>query len=929
MQNNNIAVSNTNKLNWHFTDAKDGSFAVPNAEHLPPLYFPLLNSFGMKTSVTPELKGDICSTFHTYLTAATVTEELHRNTSSRNFWIKEENQNPWSATGMSVYQKVNKWNFANDEYSLEGKIGAFTTKRKNKNNGLLVEITVFVPEYNGFVELLLVTVKNTGNETVTFTPTYALPIFARSADNFRDHRQVTTMFQQNFVEKYGVRVKPKIVHDEKKHSENKTNYVVLGFDKDGNPPTDIWARLHDFIGQGGTPDNPEAVFKNLKAPELPQNQLNAHEAVGAFRFEDVTLNAGESTEFVVLHGITDVETEIDKWVATFGNAKKVKKYLNSTLKFWQETVNTVSFETGNQQFDNWVKWIAYQVKCRQVFGNSFLPDFGYGRGGRGWRDLWQDLLSIFLVDADSAKVEMLNNFKGIRIDGSNATIIGTKAGEFKADRNDIPRTWCDHGAWPVLILDFYIQQTGDYHILFQNITFWKDQFTHRSKKIDKLWKETQGNALTDINGKVYEGSLFEHILIQQLSAFFNVGEHNILLLEGGDWNDTLDMARERGESVCFHSLYAANLKTLTKILRHLKNYGVKKIAILQEILLLLDRLPAQSPVDYQSPESKQNRLQTYFAAVQSFVSGKKEFVSTEELIFDLETKADHIACHIRTHELLTTDSGNCFFNGHYDNLAQPIGGKRYNQTFIDLTSQVMPIIANISKNTQTESVYFSIKENLKDVDSLGLRLCSEFKELDMNVGRITGFVYGQKEHGSKWMQQNIMLAYGLYKQGFAEYGNEVLSEVFQLSNNTEVAKIFPGVPSYFGSNNRGAYAYLTGSSSWLLLTLTTQVFGVRGEKGDLCFYPKLLKEQFDVNGNATIFCNFANHRFKIIYSNPNLLSFNNYGISKILINNEDIDFYLMKKAKAIVNKDILLKCCNSALNEIVVVLQDADLMDNE
>ena len=35
----------------------------------------------------------------------------------------------------------------------------------------------------------------------------------------------------------------------------------------------------------------------------------------------------------------------------------------------------------------------------------------------------------------------------------------------------------------------------------------------------------------------------------------------------------------------------------------------------------------------------------------------------------------------------------------------------------------------------------------------------------MNVGVITGFVYGHKEHGSKWVQQNIMLAYGLYKQG--------------------------------------------------------------------------------------------------------------------------------------------------------------------
>jgi len=31
-----------------------------------------------------------------------------------------------------------------------------------------------------------------------------------------------------------------------------------------------------------------------------------------------------------------------------------------------------------------------------------------------------------------------DNFAGVRIDGSNATIVGRQPGEFKADRNNIP-----------------------------------------------------------------------------------------------------------------------------------------------------------------------------------------------------------------------------------------------------------------------------------------------------------------------------------------------------------------------------------------------------------------------------------------------------------------------------------------------------------
>ncbi len=56
---------------------------------------------------------------------------------------------------------------------------------------------------------------------------------------------------------------------------------------------------------------------------------------------------------------------------------------------------------------------------------------------------------------------LLNNFAGIRVDGSNATIIGSKPGEFIADRNKIPRVWMDHGVWPFLTTQLYIDQTGD------------------------------------------------------------------------------------------------------------------------------------------------------------------------------------------------------------------------------------------------------------------------------------------------------------------------------------------------------------------------------------------------------------------------------------------------------------------------------------
>ena len=54
---------------------------------------------------------------------------------------------------------------------------------------------------------------------------------------------------------------------------------------------------------------------------------------------------------------------------------------------------------------------------------------------------------------------LANNYAGVRIDGSNATIIGTKPGEFIADRNNIPRV---DGSRRLAIHDhaLYMDQSG-------------------------------------------------------------------------------------------------------------------------------------------------------------------------------------------------------------------------------------------------------------------------------------------------------------------------------------------------------------------------------------------------------------------------------------------------------------------------------------
>ncbi|MGC9451728.1 MAG: GH36-type glycosyl hydrolase domain-containing protein [Oceanipulchritudo sp.] len=833
----------------------------------------------MKSYVTPDLKGDICTDFHHYLTNPQVTEELHRNSSGRNFWLHAEGFDPWSVCGASVFQKGELWSQERAESSeMEASPGWFRLRRRDPRRGIEAETTLIVPEGSDPVELMRVTVRNTGEEPLRLTPFAALPLYGRSADHFRDHRQVTTMCGLIRREKHGVHLRPKIHHDETGHSENHTLYSILGFSADGSAPTDVWPLMHDFIGEGGSLENPRAVWENAKAPDYEPADLHGQEAIGAMRFAAVELQPGAEAGWVVVCGITDGSGETASWGRKFGSAAAFEEHFSRTHDYWQRIVSSVDFKTGDLDFDNWMKWLTFQLKCRQIFGNSYLPDYGYGRGGRGWRDLWQDLLSIFLVDPESAREEIINNHLGIRVDGSNATIIGTRPGEFKADRNNIPRTWCDHGAWPFYVVDFYLNQTGDYEVLLKEATYWKDDFTHRSKQRDSQWDPQQGHRQLTASGAVYSGSLLEHALIQNLSAYFHVGEHNNLLLEGADWNDTIDMARERGESVTFHSYYANNFLLLADALEQLQARGIESVQVFPEMLPLLDRLPGQIPVDYADPRAKQRRLQAFFESVRHSVGDEKASIAIPDLVADLRTKADAAIQHIRENEWIRTSDGKGFFNGHYDNDGRRVHGEHPLGIRIDLVAQVIPTMCNTAADSQLPQMYAAVRDYLHEPRRGGLRVTSDYHEVLMNYGRITGYAYGFKEHGSKWMQQNAMLMFGLYQRGLAAEAYEVYRDIRSLCMDSGTTRTFPCIPSFIDRTERGSYTYLTASATWLLLAVFTRMFGILGLHGDLCIQPRLYGEQFDEKASTALSFPFRNRRLQVRIENPHRLDYGQFQI---------------------------------------------------
>ena len=858
----------------HFVD-EHGSFVIDRPENTSYLYFPLASETGMKSAVTPTMGGDAKTSQETFLLEPVSAEDLHNNRSVRNFWLICEEGEAFSAAGASAWQEAGRFTPDQDGSRVTAGLMWHTLTRSCQRLGLETEITAFCPRQEN-AEILLVKVRNTGPLPRRMTPVAAVPLYGRSADNIRDHRNVTSMLHRIWTTGDGVFVRPTMSFDERGHRPNHTIYYVCGAGADGQKPAGFYPTVDDFIGEGGTFLRPRAVFEGR--PGLPAGSTAAgREAMGAFRFDEVTLAPGQEASYVLLLGIAAGEDEAARVLAAYGSTAQAEAELEAVRRCWQEKVN-VSFRTGDRDFDSLMQWVCFQPFLRRLFGCSFLPHHDYGRGGRGWRDLWQDCLSLLLMDPGGVGQMIEKNFGGVRIDGTNATIIGEGDGHFIADRNGIARVWMDHALWPQMTTKLYIDQTGDVAILNRQAPYFKDAQAMRGTAIDGDYRPEQGCWQTDGTGQTYTGTILEHLLIQQLAAFYEVGEHNICRLRGADWNDALDMAPERGESVAFTCAYAGNLRELAGLIRLLEaRTGVRTAEMLEELSVLLEG----EPECFDDPAAKNRILEKYAGMCRHQVSGRRVQFSLNKLAASLEEKADWLTGWLRAHEWIGAGDGEGWYNSYYDNHGQAVEGIFPGGVRMMLTGQVFAIMGGVAGDGQVEQITRAADHYLYRPEIGGYRLNTDFHELKFDLGRMFGFAYGDKENGAVFSHMAVMYANALYRRGFVQEGWKALKTLADTALDFDTSRIYPGIPEYFRSDGRGMYHYLTGAASWYMMTMITQAFGVRGEAGDLALEPKLTASQFDAAGEAVVCVTFAGRQLEVCYQNPDRLEYGAYQIGQV------------------------------------------------
>lgn len=438
----------------------------------------------------------------------------------------------------------------------------------------------------------------------------------------------------------------------------------------------------------------------------------------------------------------------------------------------------------------------------------------------------------------------------------------------------------DHGFWPLHTTKFYIDQTGDLAILLKENGYFKDRQEMRGTAVDDSFSGENRPVLRDKEGNAAKGTVLEHLLIQNLTAFFETGAHNHMRLRGADWNDALDMAAQNGESVAFTAAYAQNLDTLAELIGALETKkGMKLLEVAREMEILFTKAPEV----FESSEKKREILHSYCRSCYPVVSGQKIYLEAKDAAGCLRSMAAWIREHIRKTEWIAQkDCG--WFNSYYDDHARQVEGVFEGGVRMMLTGQVFTVMSGTASEEQVADIVRAADKYLYSKKAGGYRLNTDFGEVKTDLGRMFGFAYGHKENGAVFSHMTTMFGNALYQRGFVKEGYRAIHSLYEQAVNFPVSRIYPGIPEYFNDRGRGMYNYLTGAASWMMMTVITRMFGARGSFGDLILEPALLAEQFDENGRAGLAMNFGKKSWQILYTNAEHLDFGEYEIGEVYVN---------------------------------------------
>lgn len=442
--------------------------------------------------------------------------------------------------------------------------------------------------------------------------------------------------------------------------------------------------------------------------------------------------------------------------------------LDETRKHWNVLAKRLTVDTSDDTADRSMNgWAVYQSIACRILGRSSLYQSG---GAFGFRDQLQDAVNMLLIDPTILREQ-------IPLCCARQYPEGDVQHWWHMPEGRGVRTRCsDDLLWLPWALCEYVEKTGDRSICDET-TPYLDSPPLSEAEHDRYELALPG---TETDTVVRHACRALDCVIAR-----GEGEHGLLLMLGGDWNDGFGAVglEGRGESVWLTWFFA---------------HTASRFADLLDALELPDG------------EKYRRYAQRYGSAANAAWDG---------------------AWYVR---------------GYYDD-GSPLGSRNSDHCQMDSIAQSWAVLSGYGDETRRGAALDSALDRLFDKEHQIVRLFDPpIPPGELKSGYISGYGPGFRENGGQYTHAAVWLAQALLREGRTEDGWAVLKALWPDDRDIREFEGEPFViPADVYSNpcNLGkcGWSWYTGSAGWYFRVFSEDLLGLKLKDGALTIAPNLPK----------------------------------------------------------------------------------------
>jgi len=661
-----------------------------------------------------------------------------------------------------------------DDYKCRHGMGY--TAIHGSRRGIAAEALFFVPlNFNGEIHRVKLTNTSEGRKNITL---FSMAEFClwNAQDDF-------TNFQRNLntgeVEIDGSTIYHKTEYRERRshYSFYTVNAKVTGFDSDRD----------SFTGRYNGFEKPQAVVSGKSA-----NSKGDGWSPIASHSIDITLNAGESKEFVFVLGYVENE-ENDKWAAPgvinkknaqkmiekFSTSEAVDKAFAELKAFWDDLLSRYTVKSGDGKLDRMVNiWNQYQ--CIVTFNLSRSASYfesGIGRG-MGFRDSNQDIAGFVHQLPDRARRRIIDLASTQFEDGGAYHQYQPLT---KKGNNEIGGDFNDDPLWLIYSVASYIKETGDWKILDESTPF--DNNPAKAKP------------------------LLDHLTASFYHVVNNLGPHGLPLIGRADWNDCLNLN-------CFSTTPDESFQTCTS-----KDGKTAESVLIAGMFVYIGK-------EYAEILSK---------------LGKKN---------EAETALKHIDAMRKT--ILAAGWDGEWFVRAYDDNKQKIGSKENDEGKIYIESQGFCVMAEVGVEEGYAAKALESARKYLDTEHGLVLLNPAYTKYHVELGEVSSYPPGYKENAGIFCHNNpwIIIAETVLGQGDSAFSHyKKIAPAYREEKYSALHRMEPYVyPQMIAGKDAARHgeaknSWLTGTAAWNFVTVSQWILGIRPGYDGLIIDPCIPKDR--------------------------------------------------------------------------------------